>query len=204
MQTTLKQRKQGRPPREDAVRQIVLASRSLFASRSYKNVSVEDIIRTSGVSRPTVYRHFANKEAIAVQIFTEFVAQSQAAVYKALEGSESVIAMAERSIAAYLDHMYQQGDLLSELVDIQNLNLDSKELYTETMQSYTSTINAALRRLGKSDVPEEFLETFLIGIDRMAAAICLKKLEANETLDVTSYVSQAKLFLISFLGDALR
>ena len=46
-------------------RQDVLdAAFERFSRYGFRNTSIEDIARTAGVSRPLVYQHFANKEAV--------------------------------------------------------------------------------------------------------------------------------------------
>lgn len=55
----------------DRRRQLIDAATVLFAERGYAHVSVADIARRAGVSPPTVYRHFADKQALlyaAVQV----------------------------------------------------------------------------------------------------------------------------------------
>ncbi|EGD54847.1 TetR/AcrR family transcriptional regulator [Gordonia neofelifaecis] len=53
-----------RPRSTDRRRQLIEAATVLFAERGYPHVSVADIARRAGVSAPTVYRHFADKQAL--------------------------------------------------------------------------------------------------------------------------------------------
>lgn len=52
------------PSAEDRRRQLTAAATELFATRGYPHVSVSDIAAAAGVSTPTVYRHFADKQAL--------------------------------------------------------------------------------------------------------------------------------------------
>lgn len=49
---------------EDRRRQLSAAAASLFADRGYPHVAVSDIAARAGVSTPTVYRHFVDKQAL--------------------------------------------------------------------------------------------------------------------------------------------
>lgn len=49
---------------EDRRRQLSAAAASLFADRGYPHVAVSDVAARAGVSTPTVYRHFADKQAL--------------------------------------------------------------------------------------------------------------------------------------------
>nr|WP_248490206.1 TetR/AcrR family transcriptional regulator [Tsukamurella sp. PLM1] len=45
-------------------RQLIGVATDLFLERGYGNVSVSDIARAAGISGPSVYRHFPDKEAV--------------------------------------------------------------------------------------------------------------------------------------------
>ncbi|KJR08326.1 MULTISPECIES: TetR/AcrR family transcriptional regulator [Gordonia] len=65
----------------DRRRQLIDAATVLFAERGYPHVSVTDIARRAGVSAPTVYRHFADKQALllaAVQTRVDELEESTA------------------------------------------------------------------------------------------------------------------------------
>ncbi|MGB3698284.1 MAG: TetR/AcrR family transcriptional regulator [Gordonia sp. (in: high G+C Gram-positive bacteria)] len=53
-----------RPRSIDRRRQLIDAATVLFAERGYPHVSVADIARRAGVSAPTLYRHFTDKQAL--------------------------------------------------------------------------------------------------------------------------------------------
>ena len=58
--------------REDdppAKRQIVCAAMKLFADRGLDGTSIRDIARESGYTNPALYKHFASKEQLALQLF---------------------------------------------------------------------------------------------------------------------------------------
>ncbi len=51
-------------------RQIVAGARSAFHELGYEGTSVDEIARRAGVSKPTLYNHFADKEALYAATFT--------------------------------------------------------------------------------------------------------------------------------------
>ncbi|MEZ5213283.1 TetR/AcrR family transcriptional regulator [Gordonia sp. (in: high G+C Gram-positive bacteria)] len=83
---------------EDRRRQLIAAAASLFADRGYPNVSVSDIAARAGVSTPTVYRHFADKQALlfaATQCAVDaFESQTEAALAAAGDPAQAVVAAA--------------------------------------------------------------------------------------------------------------
>ena len=52
-----------------AKRQILQAAMKLFASRGLDGTSIRDIARESGYTNPALYKHFASKEQLALQLF---------------------------------------------------------------------------------------------------------------------------------------
>jgi len=52
-----------------AKQQILQAAMKLFASRGLDGTSIRDIARESGYTNPALYKHFASKEQLALQLF---------------------------------------------------------------------------------------------------------------------------------------
>jgi AcrR family transcriptional regulator len=53
--------------RMGARRRILLTAYDLFSQRGVRNVSVDEIIKTSGVAIATFYRHFSSKNELAAE-----------------------------------------------------------------------------------------------------------------------------------------
>ncbi|GAA1101244.1 TetR/AcrR family transcriptional regulator [Tsukamurella strandjordii] len=65
-------------------RQLVDVATGLFLERGYGNVAVADIARAAGISGPSVYRHFPDKEAILAAAMRSAVDEMSAATDAAL------------------------------------------------------------------------------------------------------------------------
>lgn len=59
-------RKRGRPPNEDAQRRVLAAARQLMTEGGVAAVTVEALSALAGVTRPTIYRHWPNAQAVAM------------------------------------------------------------------------------------------------------------------------------------------
>ena len=57
---------------DDTRQQILSAALALFAENGFSNVSINDIVRASGLSKGGVYWHFASKDEIITAIFEQF------------------------------------------------------------------------------------------------------------------------------------
>ncbi len=59
------------PPSEAQTRDRILnAARKLFASQGFDGTTTRDLAQTAGVAEGTLFRHFANKKAILVEVAT--------------------------------------------------------------------------------------------------------------------------------------
>ena len=66
-------REMRQPPQteEDTRTKILQAALQLFAKYGYDGTTTKDLAKTAGVAEGTLFRHFANKKAILVEVATE-------------------------------------------------------------------------------------------------------------------------------------
>ncbi len=57
-----------RPRSEEAHKRVLLAAIDLFAERGIEAASMDAIARASGVSKATIYNHWADKEALLMEV----------------------------------------------------------------------------------------------------------------------------------------
>jgi TetR/AcrR family transcriptional regulator, cholesterol catabolism regulator len=83
-----------RPGKADAQRQRVLsASVEIFSKRGYRATSMNDIAAAVGLSKPTLYHYFRNKEDILVRLYEDLLAES-------LAGARAIVADAPGPLEA--------------------------------------------------------------------------------------------------------
>ncbi len=71
-----------------------------FATYGFRKTSMDDIARGAGMSRPAVYLHFKNKEAIVSKLTEVYYAEKSAAVAEALATPGAVPDVLTRAIRA--------------------------------------------------------------------------------------------------------
>ncbi len=72
----------------EARQQILLAAIKLLGSKGYANMSMNDIVAESGVSKGGVYWHFKSKDAIIEAVFVSFLDAQLAFVEAQLAGDD--------------------------------------------------------------------------------------------------------------------
>ena len=81
---------------------ILRAAADLFGRRGYGSVQVDDVARAAGVGKPTLYRYFASKEELFLQVFGDALEGLEADLdaIRRREGSQraALTAMLERLV----------------------------------------------------------------------------------------------------------
>jgi AcrR family transcriptional regulator len=78
-------RRSRRPSGDDRERDILSTAERLLGERPLSRISVDDLARGAGISRPTFYFYFPSKEAVVLTLLDRVVAEAQAARLTAVE-----------------------------------------------------------------------------------------------------------------------
>jgi TetR/AcrR family transcriptional regulator, mexJK operon transcriptional repressor len=147
------------------------AARSLFLKRGYDGTSMEEIAVRAGVSKQTVYKHFADKK----RLFEEIVLATTAQV-------DQVVGMISNSLAATKD-----------------LEKDLTKLARGLMNALMEPQLLRLRRIVIANaelMPEMGRSWYEQGFERVLAtlATCFERLSAEQVLDVQDPMLAANHF----------
>lgn len=66
---------------------LIETARGLFADRGYANVPADEIVSAAGVTRGALYHHFADKQALFLEVFEELEAELSAEVKAAVDAA---------------------------------------------------------------------------------------------------------------------
>jgi len=72
---------------------IVMAALPLFARKGFAETTTKDLARAAGVSEPLLYRHFANKEALYLEIQRVVCKEANPVVKRLMESKPSTATM---------------------------------------------------------------------------------------------------------------
>jgi TetR/AcrR family transcriptional repressor of mexJK operon len=118
------------PPREA----VELAARDLFFREGYQGVSVDEIARLAGVSKPTLYSHFGGKEALFVHILESACARLLAPIVDPAAECRPVSEVLMR-----LARTYTRTVLDPEVVKLHRLFAAESERFPELSRLYYRT-----------------------------------------------------------------
>lgn len=128
---------------------IVASARVLFNRGGFEQVSIDDIMRHSGLTRGGFYNHFASKDALYVEAINSFATCNPFAVETARVGGWRSPKQAARRLA----ELYLSDDALADVdqhcplialpSDVARAGLEPREAYTHVLQRMLGVFRAA-------------------------------------------------------------
>jgi len=95
-----------RPVMEPLVK-ILSASAELFSQYGFKTITMDDIARRAGISKKTLYQHFANKQEVVQESVVWYKNNTKESCEASLAGSENAIEGMVRMMA-FMDEMHKR------------------------------------------------------------------------------------------------
>jgi len=174
-------------------RQLLDAGAVLFAENAYEEISMRDIARAAGVSKPLLYHYFPSK----IDLFKAAVAEKAAELQRVIEpaGEGTPFEQLSRSLDAYLEWIEANAQTWSKLVQSAASLPEARDL----VEGFRNrTMDMAIARLTGDDTPRPALRTAIRGwLGYMDAAI----LDWTEARDLPR--AQLRDLLIAAFGAAL-
>ena len=88
------------------------AAATLFAARSYAEVTIGDLGEAAGVSGPALYKHFANKEAVLVELLVAVSQRLLGAAQEIVADDAPAADKLDRLVAFHTDFALQESDTI--------------------------------------------------------------------------------------------
>ncbi len=82
--------------------QLIAIATRMFAERGYEDTSIEAVLREAGVSRGSLYHHFAGKEALFEAVAEELEASAGAQTLAAASGAGGPVAALRAGFLAWI------------------------------------------------------------------------------------------------------
>ena len=149
-----------------AKRQILRAAMKLFSERGFAATSIRDIAKESGYTNPALYKHFASKEELALQLFDICHRRLWARCHAAMVSAKSFDDKLEGYIGQFLELMDEDPEALAFLSDSARALWPKagKAVRQQTMIGLArSLMTTAPRRRGKSGVNPDVAAASLQG-----------------------------------------
>lgn len=134
--------------KSDRRSQLLAAAEQLMADRGYLAVRLEDIGAAAGVSGPAIYRHFAGKEALLVELLVGISTRLLTGGAAVVAGARDANAALDGLIEFHLEFALGEPDLIRiQDRDLGNLPAAAQRQVRRAQRRYVEIWVSVLRNL---------------------------------------------------------
>jgi AcrR family transcriptional regulator len=111
----------------------------LLEERSLSEISVDDLARGAGISRPAFYFYFPSKDAVVLTLIDRLAEQATTAKEQAVEGREDDPAAAVReSIQIFYEMMGEHRAVIRAVVELSATNAEARALRAQIAEGWVA------------------------------------------------------------------
>ena len=160
-------RRARRPSGEDRERAILATAERLLEERSVGDISVDDLARGAGISRPTFYFYFPSKEAVVLSLLDRVAEEARARRGQALElAGDSVPDLWREGVVTILDTFRAHRALMLAVAQMVGESDEVRKLWEGIIDGFVEDTTAAIESERQRGVA-------LGGVDSRSLAVAL-------------------------------
>src|SRR6266542_925133 len=168
---------------DERERAILETAERLLEERALHEISVDDLARGAGISRPTFYFYFPSKEAVLLTLLDRMVAEARGRMGEALERfAEDPPRWLRAGITAIYETFSAHRAVTVAGADALATSLEARELWAEVMEGFVQATAAVIEaERARGTAPE--------GVSARDLAIALNRM--NERVFLSTLAGQA-------------
>ncbi|APE17684.1 TetR/AcrR family transcriptional regulator [Mycolicibacterium pallens] len=148
-------RRATRPSGDDREAAILGTLEDMLAERPFADISVDDLAKGAGLSRPTFYFYFASKDAVLVRLFDRAITASGAGQLQSVEVPEDPQTAWHAGIYAFFDALRPHRTVLLAGLGAMATNAELRQMWTAYMSSWVDyTAGLILRERERGAAPD--------------------------------------------------
>jgi AcrR family transcriptional regulator len=169
--------------------QLLQVARKVFAKGGYQTVTMDDVARGAGVTKPILYDHFPSKRDLYRGLLEADLAALQTKIAEALESSKGNRERIRASFQAYFDFVDEEGEgfrlLMKEAVGAEE---EFRELIGEFRETVLERVTEVIVRESRGNLSRKEAEEVALGLIGMAEMVAQhepgrSKRERRRTVD---------------------
>lgn len=138
-------RRPARPSGDDRELAILTTAERLLAEKPLSAISVDDLARGAGISRPTFYFYFASKDAVLLSLLDRVVAEADAVMQEAFGRPASGPREGWRqAITAYYETFRAHRPLTLAWAEARSSNAEIRNLWAGRVEAWVQRCAAAI------------------------------------------------------------
>jgi AcrR family transcriptional regulator len=167
-------RRTPRPSGDERERAILATAEKLLAERPLSEISVEDLAKGAGISRPTFYFYFPSKDAVVLTLVDAMVAEAAGSREEALAKlAEEPLAGWRQGLRSYFETFGSRRAVILAGAELRATNAEARELWTQVMETWVADAAAVIeaereRGVAPPGPPARELATALVQMNERA------------------------------------
>lgn len=138
-------RRASRVSAEERESAILATAERLLAERPPQEISVDDLARGAGISRPSFYFYFPSKDAVFLTLIDRLVEQADAGLGEVLERlPEDPARRWREALQIYQDIFGSHRPVVLAGAQVRATNAEARELWADVMESWVADAVAAI------------------------------------------------------------
>jgi len=143
----------------------------LLEQRSLKEISVDDLARGAGISRPAFYFYFPSKDAVVLTLVDRLAEQANNAKQAAVEERDEDPAAAVReAIQIFYEMMGAHRAVLRAVVELSATNVEARDLRSQIAEGWVANVTERIetereRGIARPGLPARDLAAALVQLN---------------------------------------
>lgn len=136
---------------KETIQTILEAARTLFTEKNYADVTINEIVTRSSVSKGALYHHFSSKEDLYLKMMHHYLEQIQKSTQDAVKNSTGPCR--ERLFASMLSFLQLPDELLAVLRLVRrDINIFKDPMRTELIRAYQTAVPEQVETIIRSGI----------------------------------------------------
>ncbi|MGH3687125.1 MAG: TetR/AcrR family transcriptional regulator [Pseudonocardiaceae bacterium] len=138
-------RRTPRPSGDDRQLAILATAERLLVDRTFSEISIDDLARGAGISRPTFYFYFASKNAVLLELLDRVVEQAYTATGDVLDHlAEDPRARWRDAISAFHEAFRSHRAVTLACAQVRGTNAEIRQLWATVLEGWVSCTATAI------------------------------------------------------------
>ena len=143
---TARSRRAPRPSGDDRQQAILATAEHLLGERDFADISIDDLARGAGISRPTFYFYFPSKIAVLLTLLDRVIDEAEAATADVLDRlAENPRARWREAIARFYETFHSHRAVALACAQVRLSNAEVADLWAVVMEGWVRRTEAAIR-----------------------------------------------------------
>jgi TetR/AcrR family transcriptional regulator, ethionamide resistance regulator len=137
-------RRSARPSGDDRELAILTTAERLLEERGFANISVDDLAKGAGLSRPTFYFYFPSKDAVLLTLFERVIVEADSALEQMVANPPADLKTLWRIGINVFVETFGSHRAVSLAADAARTNKDLRELWSRFMEKWVGHITTVI------------------------------------------------------------